>query len=243
MMDSSEFFSFVILAVVVVLISGGLARLFAKVAPFRLFYYAIRFPGIVLHEIAHVAGCVISGAGIKSVVLFSETGGSVTYTKPKIPLFGTVIISTAPLFVLPLVLAGLTWAFGTYFGCYVPPVFPSELGTVAGFYEMIHEVISIFLTNLVSRFNGWFLVYLYLAGSIILSLAPSGQDLKNAAVGIVVIFSLCLLVIWGGFQGAMTVMSLIVTPMNTAFSIGLMYEMIAAFMSVPFILIHGMRRV
>jgi hypothetical protein len=117
------------------------------------------------------------------------------------------------------------------------------LGTVAGFYEMIHEVISIFLTNLVSRFNGWFLVYLYLAGSIILSLAPSGQDLKNAAVGIVVIFSLCLLVIWGGFQGAMTVMSLIVTPMNTAFSIGLMYEMIAAFMSVPFILIHGMRRV
>jgi hypothetical protein len=31
--------------------------------------------------------------------------------------------------------------------------------------------------------------------------------------------------------------------MNTAFSIGLMYEMITAFMSVPFIIMYGMKKV
>jgi hypothetical protein len=240
MMDISGFFSFVILAVMVILISGGLDRLFARVAPFRLFYYALRLPGVVLHEAAHVAGCVLCGAKIKKIVLFSKSGGSVTYAKPKIPIFGNVIISTAPLFVLPLVLTGLTWVFGTYFRCYVPPVFPSGWDTVAGFYDIIHEVILIFSTNLVIRFNGWFLVYLYLAGSIILSLAPSRQDLVNAAVGIAVMMALCLLVIWGGFQGAMTVMGLVLAPMNTAFLIGLVYEVITAFMSVPFILMYGM---
>jgi hypothetical protein len=243
MMDSSGFFSFVILAVLVIVISGGLDRLLAHVAPFRLFYYAIRLPGVVLHEIAHMAGCVLSGAEIKKVVLFSETGGSVTYARPKIPLFGTVIVSTAPLFILPLILAGLTWLFGTYFGCYVPPLFPSGWGTVPGFYGMIHEVTAIFSINLVSRFNGWFLLYLYLAGSIILSLAPSGQDLRNAAVGIGILFITCLLVIWSGIQGTITMMGLVLSPMNTAFSIGLMYEMIAAVVAVPFLALYGMRRV
>ena len=184
----------------------------------------------------------MTGAEIKRIVLFSENGGSVTYVRPKIPLLGTVIISTAPLFVLPLTLAGLTWIFGTYFGCYVPPVFPSGEGTVAGLYEMIHEITLIFSTNLISRFNGWFLVYLYLTGSIVLSLAPSGQDLRNAAVGIVLICTLCLLVIWGGFPGPVAVIGLVIAPMNTAFFIGLMYEMIAAFMSVPFALMYGILR-
>ena len=243
MMDISGFLSFVVLAVLVMVISGGLDRLLAQVAPFRLFYYAIRLPGVVLHEIAHIAGCVLSGAEIRKIVLFSETGGSVTYARPKIPLFGTVIISTAPLFILPLILAGLTWLFGTYFMCYVPPLFPSGWGTVPGFYEMIHEVITIFSINLVSRFNGWFLLYLYLTGSIILSLAPSGQDLRNAAVGIGVLFIICLLVIWSGFQGAITVVGLILAPMNTAFSVGLMYEMITAVVAVPFLAMYGIRRV
>ncbi len=241
-MESSEFFNFIILALVVMVISAGLDRLYARIAPVRLFYYALRFPGIVLHEIAHVAGCVVTGAEIKKIVLFSETGGSVTYVNPKIPLVGTVIISTAPLFVLPLTLAGLTWIFGTYFGCYVPPVFPSGPGTIAGFYEMIHEITVIFPTNLVSRFNGWFLVYIYLTGSIVLSLAPSGQDLRNAAVGIGLIVTLCLLVIWAGFPGPVAVLDLVIAPMNTAFSIGLMYEMIAGLVSVPFILLYGIMR-
>jgi hypothetical protein len=241
-MDIAGFFNFIILALLVMLISVGLDRLYARIAPFRLFYYALRFPGVVLHEIAHVAGCLVTGAEIKKIVLFSETGGSVTYVNPKIPLLGTVIISTAPLFVLPLTLAGLTWIFGTYFGCDVPAVFPSGTGSVAEFYDMIHEIPLLFSANLVSRFNGWFLVYIYLTGSITLSLAPSRKDFLNAAVGIVLIFTFCLLVFWAEFPGPVSVIGLVIAPMTTAFSIGLLYEMIAAFVSVPFILMYWILR-
>ena len=39
--------------------------------------------------------------------------------RPQSLFFGNVIISTAPLFFLPLVLAALTWVFGTYAGVLV----------------------------------------------------------------------------------------------------------------------------
>jgi hypothetical protein len=107
---------------------------------------------------------------------------------------------------------------------------------------MIHQITLIFSTNLISRFNGWFLVYIYLTGSIVLSLAPSGQDLRNAAVGIGLIFTFCLLVIWTGFPGPVAVTGLVIAAMNTAFSIGLMYEVVAGFVSVPFILLYGIVR-
>jgi hypothetical protein len=38
-------------------------------------------------------------------------------------------------------------------------------------------------------------------------------------------------------------MGLVLSPMNTAFSIGLMYEMIAAVVAVPFLALYAMRRV
>jgi hypothetical protein len=107
---------------------------------------------------------------------------------------------------------------------------------------MIHEIPLLFSTNLVSRFNGWFLVYVYLTGSITLSLAPSRKDFLNAAVGIVLIFTLCLLVFWAGFPGPVAVIGLVIAPMTTAFTIGLLYEMIAAFVSVPFILMYWILR-
>ena len=131
-MDISGFFQFILLAVMVILVSVGLDRLYAAVVPFRSLYYAIRLPGVVLHEIAHMVGCVVTGAEIKKVVYFSPEGGSVTYSGPKIPVVGPVIISTAPLFFLPLVLAVLTWVFGTYFGGNVPPVVPLTGDLVTG---------------------------------------------------------------------------------------------------------------
>jgi hypothetical protein len=239
MITISGFVNFIILAVLVMLISVGLDRLFIHIVPFRLFYYAMRFPGVVLHEVAHIAGCLISGAEIKKIVLFSETGGSVTYAKPRIPLIGTVIISTAPLFVLPLILAGVTWIFGSYFGCYVPLAFPSGWDAGTGLYDMINGVITIFKTNLITHFNGWFLLYLYLIGSIILSLSPSGQDIKNAAVGIGILMALCLLVIGTGYQPGIALISLIISLMNNAFSVGLMFEIITVVVAIPFLAFYS----
>jgi len=241
-MDISGFFQFILLAVMVILVSVGLDRLYAAVVPFRSLYYAIRLPGVVLHEIAHMVGCVVTGAEIKKVVYFSPEGGSVTYSEPKIPVLGTVIISTAPLFFLPLILAGLTWIFGTYFGCSVPPVVPLTGDLVAGSEEMLKNVITLFSLNLVVHLNGWFFLYLFLCGSIVLSLAPSGQDFRNAAIGIGSLLVICLLIVNYGFEPGIALISLIASPMITAFSTGLLFEMIAVVVALPFIMIFVLRK-
>jgi len=241
-MDISGFFQFILLAVMVILISVGLDRLYAAVVPFRSLYYAIRLPGVVLHEISHMIGCVVTGAEIRKVVYFSQEGGSVTYSEPRIPVVGTVIISTAPLFFLPLILAVLTWIFGTYFGCSVPPVVPLTGDLVAGSEDIFKNVIPLFSSNLIVHPNGWFLVYLFVCGSIVLSLAPSGQDFKNAAIGIGFLLALCLLILKSGFGPGIALVSLIASPMITAFSTGLLFEMIALVVALPFLLIFIVRR-
>ena len=241
-MDISGFFQATLLAVMVILISVGLDRLVAQVIPFRSLYYAIRLPGVVLHEIAHMIGCLLTGAEIRKVVYFSKEGGSVTYSGPKIPILGTVIISTSPLFFLPLILAGLTWIFGTYFGCIVPPVVPLAGDLVAGSEDMFKNVITIFSLNLIVHLNGWFFLYLFLCGSIVLSLAPSGQDFRNAAIGIGSLLVICLLIVNSGFEPGIALVSLIAAPMITAFSTGLLFEMIAVIVALPFIIIYVVRR-
>jgi hypothetical protein len=236
-MDFSDFFTFILLASLVILISAGLERLFLHAVPVQILYNAIRMPGVVLHELAHVLGCLITGAGIQKVVLFSRGGGSVTYSKPALPLFGNLVISTAPLFILPFVLACLTWLFGTSLGCFLPPLLPPSLGTVAGILQMIGTAIEIFTTNTVTRINGWFFLYLYLTTSITLALSPSGQDLKNAFSGILAFAGLCLFVIWSGSAPAVALLMLIIAPLSTAFSLGILFEMIVFIASVPFVII------
>jgi hypothetical protein len=241
-MDFSGFFIFILLVSLVILISVGLDRLFAQVVPFRFLYYAIRLPGIILHEVAHIVGCLCTGAEVKKVVLFSKDGGSVTYAEPKIPILGTITISTVPLFVLPLALAGLTWLFGTYTGCFVPPLFPLPGTTAAGLNSMVTTTTTIFTTNIITRPSGWFFLYLYISVSIILSLAPSTHDIKNAAIGITSLGALCLLVIWSGFTPALDILTIILSPMETALSIGLMFEMITAVVAVPFLILSELRK-
>ena len=116
----------------VVIVTGlavmGLSRLidhlWARVLRHPWLYFLLSAPGVVIHECSHIIGCLITGAKIKKVVLLSKEGGMVSYAQPALPVIGNVIISTAPLFFLPLVLAALTWLFGTYAGCTFPAAIP-----------------------------------------------------------------------------------------------------------------------
>lgn len=64
-----------------------------------LFFRLILFPGVVLHELAHALGCIITGTPIHTVSFWTETGGHVIHTKPKWHLLTQPIISLAPFFV------------------------------------------------------------------------------------------------------------------------------------------------
>ena len=175
----------IVTGIVVMGLSRLLDHIWARVLRSSWPYFLVSAPGVVVHECAHIIGCLITGAKIKKVVLISREGGMVTYAPPAIPLFGNVIISTAPLFFLPLVLAALTWVFGNLRLRFLSAM-PS-LDSAASLYQLISMIGQTLYQNLFVAFNGWFLLYLYLVTSLVLSFSPSMQDLKNAVVGILIL--------------------------------------------------------
>lgn len=238
-MGIGSFLVFLLLAVMVTLASYGFDRLYARILlPARFLYYGVRAPGIALHELAHIAGCLVTGAEIRRVVLFSREGGSVTYASPKVPVIGTVIINTAPLILLPLFLAFMTWVFPLVFGSSLAIALPMP-GREATPYELVTAVGRLFYASLVMQFNGWFLLYLYLCTTITLSLAPSRQDLANGAAGMAILAAACILIFLSGFAPAISLLDRLLALMTYPFLLGLIFELIVAVVSLPLILIHG----
>jgi hypothetical protein len=219
----------------VILISRGLDLIWAQVIPIRFFYYIIRAPGVIVHELSHVFGCLIMGANIKNVVLFSKEGGSVTYSRPKIPYIGDLVIGTAPLFCIPLVLAGCTWVFSTYFGCEFPAL-PQGVHSADELFLLATGIMKMFSGNLILSFNPWFLLYLYITLTLVLSVAPSVQDIKNAAVGICIICLSGILILWSGIPFAVKFLVEITSLVSIGFFLGLTFGIIALLISIPLVI-------
>jgi len=236
-MQPESFIIVIAAGILLVLLSLALDRLWAAVTPVREIYYIIRAPGVILHECAHILGCLITGAKIQNVVLFSREGGSVTYTRPVLPWLGDVVISTAPLFGLPLVLSVITWCFGTYLGCRFFP-FPETVFTAGTQVQAGYAILQIFDKNLIAVQNGWFILYLYLTTSIVLSVAPSFQDLKNASLGIFLLALFGTLIIAGNIPWATTALEYITGILGAGFSLGLAFGFIALFCSLPLIVYY-----
>ena len=231
-MQAELFLIVIATGILVMLISLALDRVWAAVIPVRTIYYIVRAPGIVLHECSHILGCILTGAKIQKVVFFSEEGGSVTYTRPLLPWLGDVIISTAPLFCIPLVLSGITWCFATYLGC-IFPAFPDSFQSTAAFSLMGTAIADLFLQNLVYRQNFWFIPYLYLTVSLVLSVAPSTRDLRNAAVGIFLLALAGLLIFWSSIPWAVGALWEITRIIGIGFSLGLAFGLVALACSLP----------
>lgn len=222
-------------------ISLALDILWARVIPLRSFYYCIRAPGVIVHECSHILGCLLTGAKVKKVVFFSEKGGSVTYTASKIPYLGDVVISTAPLFCIPLVLAGCTWVFSQYLGCVFPPL-PPGVDSTDALFGLLTGIVGMFTRNLIVQFNPWFLVYLYLTLTLVLSLAPSAQDMKNAAIGIGIITLVGILILWSSLPLAVSLLEGITRLVGISFAFGLMSVLIALVISIPLMVWYVLKR-
>jgi len=231
-MSAAPFLIVVLLGICVIVISRSLDVLWAQVAPLRSVYYFICAPGVIIHECSHILGCLITGATIKKVVFFSEKGGSVSYSASKIPYFGDVVISIAPLFCIPLVLTGCTWVFSQYLGCVFPPL-ALTVDSPDAFFGLVIGIAGMFIQNLIVSFNPWFPVYLYLTLSLVLSLAPSRQDIKNAAIGIGVITLLGILILWSGLPLAVTIIEVISYFIGIGFTLGILFGVIAMVISSP----------
>jgi hypothetical protein len=237
-MDFYGFLLIIITGIIVIALSYSLDHLWAAAMPVRAIYLFVRLPGVVLHECAHIIGCLVTGARIKNIVLFSKDGGSVTYTRPLLPYIGDVIISTAPLILLPLALSFITGVFGMFLGC-VFPAFPTTTGYPEVLVDLVKVIFSTFLDNLLIRFNGWFFLYLYLTTSLVLSVAPSTQDMKNAAVGSILLILTGMLVVWSGIPWAVSVLAELVRLVGFGFMLGLVFGLFAFAASLPLLFLYA----
>ncbi|MDO9035018.1 MAG: hypothetical protein Q7U51_07430 [Methanoregula sp.] len=240
-MEYAGFLLVIATGILVILISLALDFLWAQAIPVRFFYYILRAPGVVVHECAHMLGCLLTGAKIRNVVFFSKEGGSVTYNPPVIPLIGNVVISTAPLFCIPLILALCTWFFSDYLGCLLPAL-PLSVDSADALIMLGGGVLEIFTRNLVVQFNAWFLVYLYLVLSLILSAAPSMQDFRNASIGICILAITGVIILWSQVQWAVSTLTEITRIMGMGFALGLGFGLIALVLSSPLVILYLWRR-
>lgn len=114
-------------------------------------------PGIIVHEYAHALGCVLTGTRIRSLSVFSRTGGQVIHDEPANPLFQGIIT------IAPIILAAL-------------------LISLSG--------------NLRQFGLGGTLLFAYLATTLAVTMAPSKQDLRVGAAGVLL---LCVVLGLGGW--------------------------------------------
>lgn len=68
---------------------------------FNLYRFVV-IPGIALHELSHIAGCLLTGSKVFEAKIISSSGGYVKHSKSRLGYIGDWIISFAP------IIAGLT---------------------------------------------------------------------------------------------------------------------------------------
>lgn len=135
----------------------------------RPIYLAVMFPGVVLHELAHFVTAIVTGTPVQEVKFFSSSGGHVIHQKPRVPVFGQLVISFAPL------AAGAT---AVYFLLKQIP-----LRISSGF----HIPLSSYNLPILLPSGSWHAIdflWAYLALSITLTLMPSKQDVVSAIAGV-----------------------------------------------------------
>ncbi len=151
---------------------GGIYRIFVA-------------PGVIVHEMSHALGCVLTGAKIGSIQVFKKDGGEVRHTQPKIPILGQIIISMAP-FVIGFF---LVYLLAKFVG--LKPLNPNILHNISNntLWQIWDAIKGVEYHSIVS----W--IALYLIISIAVTMTPSTRDLTNMAISLIVVAALLFVLV------------------------------------------------
>lgn len=181
-------FSFYLLCIIMAewiisfLVNRGLAKRFgAKVA--NIYNCELTFSGVIHHELSHAILALLSGAYIQKICLYRFPW---TRKKQKDTMdencLGYVMYNCRGIFPMPQIQNMLTG------------IAPIILGSVSIFFcgeFLLHLWQQEGLKTLIA--NPWSYLVLYLMISIAHHACPSGQDMKNARVGLLIVFIIGLL--------------------------------------------------
>jgi len=181
---------------VATVLSYVIERLWTDYTSGRYFRYALA-PGIVVHELSHLAACLLTGAKVGRVVLFGPSGGSVEHAKPKMPLLGQPIISLAPVAGCTLALWGVWWLFSGRLGLQLSQLPEVEL-SAPGAVELWRVMRTLFVDAFRQVFSRRFLsleglAFLYLVLTFSICMGPSRADLRHALLGLAAIGAIVFL--------------------------------------------------
>jgi hypothetical protein len=255
-MEYGAFIAFLIWMVVLIILSFLCSSLLRQLFRGRGFRYFL-WLGVIVHEYSHALACVLTNTKIYEIKLFEPTGGHVTHQKRNSLI--TAIISMAPLFGGSLFLLLLAWLFGivpSYWGANGVVFNPARVNVHTSFYHsfiaLVTSVGETLWINIVELF-GWtalfFIIFLYLVGSVAACIAPSVDDLKQSTAGLSIFMLVGFFVIrfkplgyipglTAYFGTATPILDVIVHWLSFVLSIGLVGVLLIVVVLVPVALIR-----
>ena len=188
---------------VATLLSYVIERLWSGMTSSRGFRFAMA-PGVVVHELSHVAGCFITGAKVRRVVLFDKQGSSVKHTKPRVPVVGQPIISLAPVAGCTAALGCVWWIFSRRLGLEHSALPVVEI-SAAGGHDFLLATRDLFAHSIRLVLNWRLLsiegaVFIYLVLTFSVCMAPSLTDLRHSLLGIAALGAIIFLIQLLGFD-------------------------------------------
>lgn len=151
------------------------------------FYRLLVAPGVILHELSHSLFCVVTGAQIRRITLFSKKGGEVLHTQSKIPVLGQMLISLGP-----IIGASVALYYSSKF--LAPEILSYQIKNGLSFHSFLDLFLNAFRNFLnldYTSFKG--ILYLYLVLSFASAMAPSKLDLHHIYWSVGLVFSILIL--------------------------------------------------
>ncbi len=201
--DADVYVGLLVWIAVATLLSYVIERLWTDFTSRRYFRCALA-PGVVVHELSHVVGCLLTGAKVGRVVLFSPSGGSVEHSKPKMPIVGQPLISLAPIVGCTLALWGVWWVFSDRLALEMADL-PAVKFSAAGGAELWQALKDLLIASFRQAFSREFLsleglLFLYCVLTFSIGMAPSRTDLRHALLGLVAVGAIVFLAGQLGFS-------------------------------------------
>jgi hypothetical protein len=240
-----------------ILVLYFLSRLVDKLVLRRLgrgWYLATMWPGVMIHELSHFVGCLITLTKVYRVHLFDPSGdslGFVEHARTRNPL-KNIIISIAPLFGVTAVIWLLTkFLFPELYLAFSSNISAalSDFTTFQNFFNITRDYFLqywIYIKDLAGSFDlgAWqTYVFIYLMLSLSSHAAPSKEDLKHTyagLAGLIVIFTLIYYVDqWLQVPITWTIIKWLTTPVYLAAGF-LTYGIIFAAISLVIMLIFSL---
>lgn len=174
--DHTVFIRSFLLILTLLLLSSYYTKKFLNIIlPYALFRF-ILIPGVIIHELSHAVGCLITGAKVESISIFGKEGGEVKHGPPFIKFLGPTIISMAPIAGGLLMYILWTKIMNTPFRAT-----SQNSGIIGAADSFISQLSGV-------KWLSWE-IWLFLYGilNLVIVISPSAQDFSNCKWELVVI--------------------------------------------------------